>query len=36
MGTDSWERARQVLEAAGLPPDRLAGLRPLSGGTFST
>lgn len=36
MGTDSWERARQVLEAAGLPPDRLAGLRPLSGGTYNT
>lgn len=36
METDSWERARQVLEAAGLPPARLAGLRPLSGGTYNT
>lgn len=33
---DSWERARQVLEAAGLPPGRLAHLRPLSGGTYNT
>ncbi|MET9831015.1 aminoglycoside phosphotransferase family protein [Streptomyces sp. NPDC006385] len=33
---DSWERARQVLEAAGLPPGHLAHLRPLSGGTYNT
>lgn len=33
---DSWERARQVLEAAGLPPGHLARLRPLSGGTYNT
>ncbi|MCX4767017.1 aminoglycoside phosphotransferase family protein [Streptomyces sp. NBC_01275] len=33
---DSWERARSVLEAAGVPPDRLAGVRPLSGGTYNT
>lgn len=33
---DSWERGRQVLEAAGLPPEALARLRPLSGGTYNT
>ncbi|MDF3148905.1 MULTISPECIES: aminoglycoside phosphotransferase family protein [unclassified Streptomyces] len=33
---DSWERARQVLDAAGLPPGHLAHLRPLSGGTYNT
>ncbi|MEU9170556.1 aminoglycoside phosphotransferase family protein [Streptomyces sp. NPDC048420] len=33
---DSWEWARRVLEGAGLDPDRLAGLRPLSGGTYNT
>lgn len=33
---DSWERARQVLESAGIPPDRLAHLRPLGGGTYNT
>ncbi|MGW1952754.1 phosphotransferase family protein [Streptomyces sp. NPDC001920] len=33
---DSWERARQVLARAGLPPGDLARLRPLSGGTYNT
>ncbi|KUO18327.1 phosphotransferase family protein [Streptomyces dysideae] len=33
---DSWERARHVLEAAGLPPGDLAGVRPLTGGTYNT
>ncbi|MFD9000106.1 phosphotransferase family protein [Streptomyces sp. NPDC059582] len=33
---DSWERARRVLESAGVPPDRLAHLRPLGGGTYNT
>lgn len=33
---DSWERARQVLGAAGIPPEHLAHLRPLSGGTYNT
>lgn len=33
---DSWERARQVLDAAGLAPGRLAHVRPLSGGTYNT
>ena len=33
--TDSWERARHVLEAAGLPPG-LAHLRTLTGGTYNT
>lgn len=33
---DSWEWARRVLESAGLDPDLLAGLRPLSGGTYNT
>ncbi|MFI1422405.1 phosphotransferase family protein [Streptomyces sp. NPDC020731] len=33
---DSWERARRVLAGAGLPPDALAGVRPLSGGTYNT
>jgi aminoglycoside phosphotransferase (APT) family kinase protein len=33
---DSWERARNVLEAAGLPPGRLVELRSLSGGTYNT
>ncbi|MFE9450917.1 phosphotransferase family protein [Streptomyces sp. NPDC006739] len=33
---DSWERARQVLEKAGIPPARLAGVRPLGGGTYNT
>ncbi|WP_327699346.1 phosphotransferase family protein [Streptomyces sp. NBC_00459] len=34
--TDSWERARQVLVTAGLPPDHLADRRPLTGGTYNT
>ncbi|MFC8372407.1 phosphotransferase family protein [Streptomyces sp. NPDC057238] len=33
---DSWERARRVLAEAGLPPDALTGVRPLSGGTYNT
>jgi aminoglycoside phosphotransferase (APT) family kinase protein len=33
---DSWEWARQVLEGAGLDPGRLAGVRPLTGGTYNT
>lgn len=33
---ESWERARRVLADASLAPDRLAGLRPLSGGTYNT
>ncbi|MGP4045789.1 phosphotransferase family protein [Streptomyces sp. 2A115] len=32
----SEERARQILEAAGLPSDRLAHCRPLDGGTYNT
>ncbi|WP_043670338.1 phosphotransferase family protein [Streptomyces xylophagus] len=34
--TDSSERARQVLGAAGIPPGDLAHLRPLGGGTYNT
>ncbi|MCX5240075.1 aminoglycoside phosphotransferase family protein [Streptomyces prunicolor] len=34
--TDSSERARQVLRAAGIPPGDLAHLRPLGGGTYNT
>ncbi|MDQ0835261.1 aminoglycoside phosphotransferase (APT) family kinase protein [Streptomyces achromogenes] len=34
--TDSRERARSVLAAAGIPPDRLARVRPLGGGTYNT
>lgn len=34
--TDSSERARQVLRAAGIPPGDLARLRPLGGGTYNT
>lgn len=34
--TDSWARARNALEAAGIPPDRLAHLGPLGGGTYNT
>ncbi|MER5194339.1 phosphotransferase family protein [Streptomyces sp. NPDC002755] len=34
--TDSWERARGVLAAAGIPPDRLAHVGPLGGGTYNT
>ncbi|MFF7758065.1 phosphotransferase family protein [Streptomyces griseorubiginosus] len=33
---DSWEWGRQVLEDAGLDPDRLTAVRPLSGGTYNT
>ncbi|WP_458249537.1 phosphotransferase family protein [Streptomyces sp. MAI_2237] len=33
---DSWERARRILQDAGIPPGRLAGLRPLTGGTYNT
>lgn len=33
---DSWDRARNVLEEAGLPPGHLARLRPLTGGTYNT
>ncbi|MGW0867264.1 phosphotransferase family protein [Streptomyces sp. NPDC002611] len=33
---DSWERARRVLERAGLDPGGLARLRPLTGGTYNT
>ncbi|MGW7495752.1 phosphotransferase family protein [Streptomyces luteogriseus] len=33
---DSWERARHILEAAGLDPGRLARLAPLTGGTYNT
>lgn len=34
--TDSWARARNAWEAAGIPPDRLAHLAPLGGGTYNT
>jgi aminoglycoside phosphotransferase (APT) family kinase protein len=34
--TDTWERARRVLEAAGIPPERLARLTPLTGGTYNS
>ncbi|WP_405825059.1 aminoglycoside phosphotransferase family protein [Streptomyces sp. NBC_01390] len=34
--TDSWERARQVLVSAGLPPDGLVDRSPLTGGTYNT
>ena len=33
---DSWERARRVLMEAGLPSGALAGVRPMSGGTYNT
>lgn len=33
---DAWERARTALKSAGLPPDRLAALTPLTGGTYNT
>ncbi|WP_043455254.1 phosphotransferase family protein [Streptomyces fulvoviolaceus] len=36
MSVDSWERARRILEDAHLAPDRLTGVRPLSGGTYNT
>jgi aminoglycoside phosphotransferase (APT) family kinase protein len=31
----SWERAREVLDAAGLSPDSLAACRTLAGGTYN-
>ncbi|MGW1273338.1 phosphotransferase family protein [Streptomyces sp. NPDC002491] len=34
--TDSRERARKVLAAAGIAPGRLARVRPLGGGTYNT
>ncbi|MDX3457055.1 aminoglycoside phosphotransferase family protein [Streptomyces sp. ME02-8801-2C] len=34
--TDAWERAREVLGAAGLSPDHLVDCRPLTGGTYNT
>jgi aminoglycoside phosphotransferase (APT) family kinase protein len=34
--TDSWEWARRILGTAGIPPDRLAHLRPMGGGTYNT
>ncbi|MGQ4365288.1 phosphotransferase family protein [Streptomyces sp. SAS_272] len=34
--TDSRERARSVLTAAGITPGRLADVRPLGGGTYNT
>ncbi|AZS83400.1 aminoglycoside phosphotransferase family protein [Streptomyces griseoviridis] len=34
--TDSWARARQILAAAGLAPDALTHLTPLTGGTYNT
>jgi aminoglycoside phosphotransferase (APT) family kinase protein len=34
--TDSSDRAREVLRAAGIPPGDLAHLRPLGGGTYNT
>ncbi len=33
---DSWERARLVLQQAGLDPGRLAHLAPMTGGTYNT
>ncbi|WP_405765137.1 aminoglycoside phosphotransferase family protein [Streptomyces sp. NBC_00080] len=33
---DSWERALSVLATAGIPPDRLAHVGPLGGGTYNT
>ncbi|GGW93695.1 phosphotransferase [Streptomyces malachitofuscus] len=33
---DSWERGRRVLAEAGLPPDALARVRSLGGGTYNT
>ncbi|WP_328875682.1 aminoglycoside phosphotransferase family protein [Streptomyces sp. NBC_00287] len=33
---DSWERARRILGAVGLPPDDLTRVRPLTGGTYNT
>ncbi|WP_053752201.1 phosphotransferase family protein [Streptomyces sp. MMG1533] len=34
--TQSWDRARRVLEGARLPAGRLTGVRPLTGGTYNT
>ena len=36
MKVDSWQRARRVLAEAGLPSGALAGVRPLTGGTYNT
>ncbi|MFG2949510.1 phosphotransferase family protein [Streptomyces adustus] len=33
---DSWRRARDILAGAGIAPERLARVRPLSGGTYNT
>ncbi|WP_149549255.1 phosphotransferase family protein [Streptomyces marokkonensis] len=33
---DAWERGRRVLAGAGLPPDALARVRTLTGGTYNT
>jgi aminoglycoside phosphotransferase (APT) family kinase protein len=33
---DSWERARHILQTAGLDPGRLVHLAPLTGGTYNT
>lgn len=33
--SDTWQRARSVLEGARVDPDRLARVRPLSGGTYN-
>lgn len=33
---ESWERARRILESAGLDPDELTRVRPLTGGTYNT
>lgn len=33
---DTWERARQVLDTAGLPPEGLVDRRTLPGGTYNT
>lgn len=35
MAVDSWGRARDILSAAGLPADTLAGLATLGGGTYN-
>jgi aminoglycoside phosphotransferase (APT) family kinase protein len=33
---ESWARARQALAEAGVPPERLADVSPLGGGTYNT
>ncbi|MGW7402611.1 phosphotransferase family protein [Streptomyces sp. NPDC054833] len=33
---DSWERAGRILDEARIPPERLAGVRPLGGGTYNS